>query len=100
MALRDWPVRSPSSPAAASGIGAGVVRRLAEGATVVLVDAERRGRGGACRLARREAVAVTADVSQRGGRRALRGGGGRAVRRIDLHHLNAGVAGEPVLFPE
>ena len=87
---------------AGSGIGAGVARRLsAEGASVVVVDRnEERARGGR-RLARR----------RRARRRRRRLGGGRtstrymdaAVERfgrIDLYHLNAGIAGTPVPIPE
>lgn len=83
----------------ASGIGAAVARRLhGSGAAVVIVDID-----GATELAAElgeRACPVVADVSveddvARYMRSAL-----DAFGRIDVYHLNAGVAGAPVELPE
>jgi NAD(P)-dependent dehydrogenase (short-subunit alcohol dehydrogenase family) len=84
---------------AGSGIGAGVARRLAaEGANVVVVDRdEKRASSVAAELA---ALAVAADVSQEDGVRAYMDAAVERFERIDLYHLNAGIAGTPVAIPE
>jgi len=84
---------------AGSGIGAGVARRLAaEGANVVVVDRdEKRATSVAAELA---ALAVAADVSQEDGVRAYMDAAVERFERIDLYHLNAGIAGTPVAIPE
>jgi len=78
---------------AASGIGAAVVRRLAaEGARVVAVDlAEPAGPA---------ALAVAADVSEEAGVERYVQAALDRFGRIDLHHLNAGIAGTLAPFPE
>jgi len=86
---------------AGSGIGAAVARRLAAaGASVAIVDEN----GDAARAVAAElgsgACAIEADVSQeesvgRYMREAL-----SAFGRVDLYHLNAGIAGAQVELPE
>ena len=85
---------------AGSGIGAGVARRLAaEGARVVVVDRdEERARTVAGELD--GALAVAADVAQEAGVAAYTGAAVEEFGRIDLYHLNAGIAGTPVPIPE
>lgn len=84
-----------------SGIGAAVARRLgAEGARVAVIDADAaRAEAVAAELGA-EALPIAADV-------ALEADVERAVReaaerfgRVDLYHLNAGVSGDAVLFPD
>ena len=86
---------------AGSGIGAGVARRLSdEGADVVVVD---RDEERAARVAGElggETLAVAADVSQEDGVRAYMDAAVERFGRIDLYHLNAGIAGTPVPIPE
>jgi NAD(P)-dependent dehydrogenase (short-subunit alcohol dehydrogenase family) len=85
---------------AGSGIGAGVARRLsAEGARVVVVD---RDEERAARVAGEldGALAVTADVSQEDGVRAYMDAAVERFQRVDLYHLNAGIAGTPAPIPE
>jgi NAD(P)-dependent dehydrogenase (short-subunit alcohol dehydrogenase family) len=86
---------------AGSGIGAGVARRLAaERAQVVVVDRdEDRARTVAGGLGG-ETLAVPADVSQEDGVRAYMDAAVERFGRIDLYHLNAGIAGTPVPIPE
>ena len=85
----------------ASGIGAAVVTRLAaEGAQVVLVDVDGQAAHDLAQSAQGDVHPIQADVSaeadvQRYMREAVAQYG-----RIDLFHLNAGIAGEPVSFPE
>ncbi|HEY7731321.1 MAG TPA: SDR family NAD(P)-dependent oxidoreductase, partial [Gaiellaceae bacterium] len=83
-----------------SGIGAASARRLAEeGARVVVVDsAGERAEEVAGALP--DALAVASDVSDEAGvdeymRLALERFGA-----IDHYHLNAGISGEPVAFPD
>jgi len=86
---------------AASGIGAGSARRLAaEGARLVLVD---RDGEAAARLAEElagDAIAVAADVSREEDVLRYMAEAVDRFGRIDLYHLNAGIAGEQVLLPE
>ena len=82
-----------------SGIGAGVAARLAaEGAQVVVVDrdAER-----AARVAEETGgLGVEADVSREEGVARYMDAAAERFGRIDLYHLNAGIAGTPVPIPE
>ena len=82
-----------------SGIGAGVAARLAaEGAQVVVVDrdAER-----AARVAEETGgLGVEADVSREEGVAHYMDAAAERFGRIDLYHLNAGIAGTPVPIPE
>jgi NAD(P)-dependent dehydrogenase (short-subunit alcohol dehydrogenase family) len=83
-----------------SGIGAATATYLANnGVAVVVVDIDRAE---AATVARglNDALAVGADVSDEA---AVEDYMARAVERygrIDLYHLNAGVPGEPTLFPD
>ena len=86
---------------AGSGIGAGVAGRLSEeGAHVVVVDRdEDRATTVAYELGG-DALAVAADVSEEGGVRAYMDAAVERFGRIDLYHLNAGIAGTPVPIPD
>jgi len=79
---------------AASGIGAAVAARLAaEGVSVVAVDAvEASGPAGV--------LAVRADVSREDGVDAYMAAAVERFGRVDLYHLNAGIAGTLARFPE
>ncbi len=82
-----------------SGIGAGVARRLAaEGASVVVVDRdEQRAATVAGELG---GLGVAADVAREEGVAAYTEAAVERFGRIDLYHLNAGIAGTPVPIPE
>jgi NAD(P)-dependent dehydrogenase (short-subunit alcohol dehydrogenase family) len=85
----------------ASGIGAAVVARLAaEGASVVLVDANGEGAERVARETAGEVLAVEADVSDEAAVAASVQVGAERYGRIDHYHLNAGIAGAPVPFAE
>ena len=84
----------------AGGIGAGVVRRLAAGgAAVVVADANGAVAAELAAELGPEAIAVEADVSRE--EDVLRYVEEAVARfgRIDLHHLNAGIAGTLVPLP-
>jgi NAD(P)-dependent dehydrogenase (short-subunit alcohol dehydrogenase family) len=84
----------------AGGIGAGVARRLAEsGAAVAVVDADGAAAAELASDLGPEALAIEADVS--GEEDVARYVEETIARfgRIDLHHLNAGVAGSLVALP-
>ncbi len=85
----------------ASGIGEGVARRLsAEGATVVVVDREGEAAVAVADSLGGPALGVRADVSKEEDvHAALEAAVGR-FGRVDLHHLNAGVAGTLAPLPE
>ena len=85
----------------ASGIGAAVVARLAaEGARVVLVDANGDGAAEVAERVGGDVYPVEADVSiERDVERSMRAAVER-YGRVDLYHLNAGIAGAPVPLPE
>jgi NAD(P)-dependent dehydrogenase (short-subunit alcohol dehydrogenase family) len=85
----------------ASGIGAAVVARLAaEGARVVLVDANADGAAEVAERVDGDVYPVEADVSSESDvERSMRAAVER-YGRIDLYHLNAGIAGAPVPLPE
>jgi NAD(P)-dependent dehydrogenase (short-subunit alcohol dehydrogenase family) len=84
----------------ASGIGAGVVRRLAHsGASVVVVDANGPAATELAGDLGSEGLAIEADVSRENDVvRYVRETVAR-FGRIDLHHLNAGIAGTLVTLP-
>jgi NAD(P)-dependent dehydrogenase (short-subunit alcohol dehydrogenase family) len=85
---------------AASGIGEAVARRLsAEGASVVVVDAEREG-ADAVAGSLRDALAVRADVSREDDVDAYVRAAVERFGRVDLHHLNAGISGTLAPIPE
>jgi NAD(P)-dependent dehydrogenase (short-subunit alcohol dehydrogenase family) len=84
---------------AGSGIGAGVAKRLAaEGANVVVVD--RDAERAATVAEEIGALAVAADVSEEKGVAAYMDAAVERFGRIDLYHLNAGIAGTPMPIPE
>jgi NAD(P)-dependent dehydrogenase (short-subunit alcohol dehydrogenase family) len=86
---------------AGSGIGAGVARRLSqEGAHVVVVDRDESRATSVAGELGGETLAVAADVSQEDGVRAYMDAAVERLGRIDLYHLNAGIAGTPVPIPE
>ena len=86
---------------AGSGIGAGVARRLAEeGANVVVVDRDGDRASTVAGEIGGGALAVTADVSGEDGVSAYMDTAVERFGRIDLYHLNAGIAGTPVPIPE
>jgi NAD(P)-dependent dehydrogenase (short-subunit alcohol dehydrogenase family) len=85
----------------ASGIGAAVVERLAgEGASVVLVDSNGQAAHEVARATPGEVLAVEADVSDEAAVAASVRAGVERYGRVDLYHLNAGIAGAPVPFVE
>jgi NAD(P)-dependent dehydrogenase (short-subunit alcohol dehydrogenase family) len=83
-----------------SGLGAATARRLAqEGVRVAVVDVEApRAAEVAAGLA--GALAIAADVSREADVDRYMAAALDAFGSIDLYHLNAGVAGAPVSFPE
>jgi NAD(P)-dependent dehydrogenase (short-subunit alcohol dehydrogenase family) len=86
---------------AASGIGAGSARRLAdEGASVVLVDRDIEAAENLAGALGGDAVAVAADVSREEDVERYMSAAVERFGRVDLYHLNAGIAGELVLFPD
>jgi len=85
---------------AGSGIGEGVARRLsAEGARVVVVDVDEERVSRVAGELGEEALGVVADVSTEDGVVTYDAAAIARFGRIDLFHLNAGIAGEPVEFP-
>jgi NAD(P)-dependent dehydrogenase (short-subunit alcohol dehydrogenase family) len=85
----------------ASGIGAATARRLhSSGAAVVIVDTDGDGVTKLASELRERACAVVADVSEEDGVTRYTRSALDAFGRIDLYHLNAGVAGAPVPLPE
>jgi NAD(P)-dependent dehydrogenase (short-subunit alcohol dehydrogenase family) len=101
MALRGLSGRVAVVTGAASGIGAATAERLAtEGANVVLVD--RDGEGAAAIAARlgEQVLAVEADVSRERDVVHYMAEATERFGRVDLHHLNAGIAGELTLLPD
>jgi NAD(P)-dependent dehydrogenase (short-subunit alcohol dehydrogenase family) len=85
----------------ASGIGAAVVARLAsEGASVVLVDSNGEAAAEVARTTPGEVLAVEADISDEVAVAASVQAGVERYGRVDLYHLNAGIAGSPVSFAE
>jgi NAD(P)-dependent dehydrogenase (short-subunit alcohol dehydrogenase family) len=85
----------------ASGIGAAVVARLAgEGSKVVLVDADGAGAESVAAATEGEVFPVEADVSDEAAVQAYMRAAVDRFGRIDLYHLNAGIAGALVSLPE
>lgn len=85
----------------AGGIGAGVARRLAaEGATVAIVDADGASAASLASELGGDAVGIRADVAVEADVTAYVRCVVERFGRIDLHHLNAGIAGDPVEFPD
>jgi NAD(P)-dependent dehydrogenase (short-subunit alcohol dehydrogenase family) len=86
---------------AASGLGAGSARRLAaEGAHVVVVDANAEGAERVAQSLPSEALAVAADVSRPDDVQSYVDAALERFGRIDLHHLNAGILGTFAPIPE
>jgi NAD(P)-dependent dehydrogenase (short-subunit alcohol dehydrogenase family) len=86
---------------AGSGIGAGVTRRLSEeGAQVVVVDRDEARATTVAGEVGGDALAVAADVSEEVGVKAYMDAAVDRFGRIDMYHLNAGIAGTPVPIPE
>jgi NAD(P)-dependent dehydrogenase (short-subunit alcohol dehydrogenase family) len=85
----------------ASGIGAAVARHLQRaGAGVLIVDIDGDGAAAVAAELGETTMAVEADVSREGDvERYLRTAVDRFAR-IDLHHLNAGIAGAPTFLPD
>jgi NAD(P)-dependent dehydrogenase (short-subunit alcohol dehydrogenase family) len=85
---------------AGSGLGEATSRRLdEEGARIVVVDvAPERASRVAADL--REALAVTADISDESSVDSYMAQAIRHFGGIDLYHLNAGIAGAPREFPD
>jgi NAD(P)-dependent dehydrogenase (short-subunit alcohol dehydrogenase family) len=83
-----------------SGIGEATARRLAEeGAQVVVVDVDGERVSRVADELGAGALGVVADVSTEDGVAAYDAAAVDRFGRIDLYHLNAGIAGEPVEFP-
>lgn len=83
-----------------SGIGAATARYLADsGVAVVVVDIDAAS---AARVASdlHRAVAVAGDVSEESAVERYMAEAVDHFGRVDLYHLNAGIAGAPALFPE
>jgi len=85
---------------AGSGIGEAAARRLAEeGVSVVVVDVDDDRVSRTATALGEGALGVIADVSTEAGVEAYHAAAVERFGRIDLFHLNAGIAGEPVEFP-
>lgn len=86
---------------AGSGIGAAVARRLvAEGANVAVVDSDGERAAAVAAELGDSGLAVVADVSSEQDVERAVAETAACFGSVDLYHLNAGIAGEPVLFPE
>jgi NAD(P)-dependent dehydrogenase (short-subunit alcohol dehydrogenase family) len=86
---------------AGSGIGEAVARRLvSEGARVAVVDYDGERAAAVAGDLGEAALAVTADVSQEADVERATGEAAEHFGRVDLYHLNAGIAGGAVLFPQ
>jgi NAD(P)-dependent dehydrogenase (short-subunit alcohol dehydrogenase family) len=84
-----------------SGIGAAVVARLArEGAQVVLADSNGAAAEELAHTTDGEVFAVATDVSSESAVTECMRAAVERYGRVDLYHLNAGIAGAPVPFPE
>jgi NAD(P)-dependent dehydrogenase (short-subunit alcohol dehydrogenase family) len=86
---------------AGSGIGEATAQRLvAEGASVVVVDVEGDRATRTASALGEDALAVHADVSEEDGVERYMRAAVERFGRVDAYHLNAGISGRPVLFPE
>lgn len=86
---------------ASGGIGAATARRLAqEGAHVVGVDLDEERLRAVTDALPTKAVPIRADVSSEEGVAAYVAAAVERFGRIDLHHLNAGIAGSFATLPE
>jgi NAD(P)-dependent dehydrogenase (short-subunit alcohol dehydrogenase family) len=101
MALRGLAGKVTIVTGAASGIGAGAARRLVEeSAVVVLVDQDGAGAEELSRSLGGESLVVEADVSREEDVVRYTKAAVDRFGRIDLYHLNAGIAGKLALFPD
>jgi len=83
---------------ATGGIGSAVAERLSKaGAKLVLVDLDADRARAAAEALPGEAIGVGADVATEAGVDAYMNAAIDAFGRVDLHHLNAGIAGRPGL---
>ncbi len=86
---------------AAGGIGRATAARLAaEGASVVVVDADDERAVSVAGELGPPAIAVAADVSREEDVEGYVRAAAERFGRVDLHHLNAGIAGSPAPIPE
>ena len=84
-----------------SGIGEATARRLvAEGASVVVVDVDEERVAQTAAGLGDDALGVAADVSTEEGVERYHSAALERFGRIDAYHLNAGIAGELVEFPD
>jgi NAD(P)-dependent dehydrogenase (short-subunit alcohol dehydrogenase family) len=97
MPVQDFEGKVAVVTGAASGIGLGIVERLAqEGAKVVLADVEKEALDGAVRSMRQrefEVMGVLTDVSKPGSVQALAEAAFKTYGRVHFLHNNAGVSG-------
>ena len=101
MALRGLAGKVVIVTGGGSGIGEGVAQRLAaEGARVVVVDANGEGAERVASAIGADALAVRADVSDKAGVAAYMDAALERFGRVDLHHLNAGILGSFAPLPE
>jgi NAD(P)-dependent dehydrogenase (short-subunit alcohol dehydrogenase family) len=85
----------------ASGIGAAAARALHRmGASVVIVDADGKGAKAISGELGRTSSAVEADVSQEKDVERYMRAAIEQFGRVDLYHLNAGIAGAPTFLPD
>lgn len=86
---------------AGSGIGRGSAERLAaEGASVVVVDIDGDAAQRVATALPGKAIAVTADVSDEAQVDAYMAEATEVFRRVDFHHLNAGIFGTFGALPD
>lgn len=84
-----------------SGIGEAAARRLAaEGASVVVVDVDGERATRTAGEIGQAALGVAADVSAEDGVGRYMDAAVERFGRIDAYHLNAGISGDPVRFPD